>query len=194
MSENRQRKVEQGEGRVDRWLTAKLLGITVGMFGFGYLLVPLYDVFCEVTGFGGRTDNQAAVAPLVVDENREIEVEFIASVGASEGWSFRPSVSRMTIKPGQLYKTTFYAENQKERARVGHAVPSVSPGTAAKYLQKTECFCFEQQSFGGKEGKDMPVVFFVDPELPQYLDTLTLSYTFFETPQVASGSGRGADG
>jgi cytochrome c oxidase assembly protein subunit 11 len=194
MSDTPQSNPERGEGRVDRWLTAKLLGITVAMFGFGYLLVPLYDVFCEVTGFGGRTDSQAAVAPMVVDENREIEVEFIASVGASDGWSFRPGVSRMTVKPGQLYKTTFYAENQQAKARVGQAVPSVSPGTAARYLQKTECFCFEQQSFDGREGKDMPVVFYVDPELPEYLDTLTLSYTFFETPQVASENGRGSEG
>ncbi len=194
MSEHSQHDSHQGEGRVDRWLTAKLLAITVAMFGFGYLLVPLYDIFCEVTGFGGRTDNQAAVAPMVIDENREIEVEFIASVGASEGWSFRPSVSRMTVKPGQLYQTTFYAENRQDKARVGQAVPSVSPGTAAKYLQKTECFCFEQQSFGGQEGKDMPVVFYVDPELPEYLDTLTLSYTFFETPQVASETSRGSEG
>ena len=73
-------------------------------------------------------------------------------------------------------------------------MPSVSPGTAAKYLQKTECFCFEQQSFGGQEGKDMPVVFYVDPELPEYLDTLTLSYTFFETPQVASETVQGSEG
>jgi cytochrome c oxidase assembly protein subunit 11 len=194
MSDHQQHDSKQGEGRVDRWLTAKLLSITVAMFGFGYLLVPLYDIFCEVTGFGGRTDSQAAVAPMVVDENREIQVEFIASVGASDGWSFRPNVSRMTVKPGQLYKTTFYAENQRSNARVGQAVPSVSPGTAAKYLQKTECFCFEQQSFGGQEGKDMPVVFYVDPELPEHLDTLTLSYTFFETPQVASGADRGSDG
>ena len=100
----------------------------------------------------------------------------------------------MTVKPGQLYQTTFYAENRHARARVGQAVPSVSPGTAAKYLQKTECFCFEQQSFGGQEGKDMPVVFYVDPELPEYLDTLTLSYTFFETPKVASESVQGSEG
>jgi len=71
-------------------------------------------------------------------------------------------------------------------ARIGQAVPSVAPGTAAKYLQKTECFCFEQQSFDGNEGREMPVVFFVDPELPAHLDTVTLSYTFFETPKVAS--------
>lgn len=182
MSERDDRRTESG---VDRWLTAKLLGITVAMFGFGYLLVPLYDVFCEVTGFGGRTDNQAATAPLAIDENREVQLEFIASVGVSEGWSFRPAVSRMTITPGKLYRTTFYAENQREDARIGQAVPSVTPGTAARYLQKTECFCFEQQAFEGNEGREMPVVFYVDPELPDYLDTVTLSYTFFETPRVA---------
>jgi cytochrome c oxidase assembly protein subunit 11 len=174
------------EGGPDRWLTAKLLGITVAMFGFGYLLVPLYDVFCEVTGFGGRTDSQAASAPLVIDESREVQVEFIASTGASEGWAFRPAVSRMTITPGKLYRTTFFAENLNGEDRIGQAVPSVAPGTAAKYLQKTECFCFEQQAFAANEGKEMPVVFYVDPELPAYVDTLTLSYTFFETPKVAA--------
>ena len=178
---------KRSEGVVDKWLTAKLLGITVAMFGFGYLLVPLYDAFCEVTGFGGRTDTQTAVGGgTVIDESREVELEFVASVGASEGWSFRPSVSRMTITPGKLYKTTFYAENMRADARNGQAVPSVAPGPAAKNLQKTECFCFEQQSFDGNEGREMPVVFFVDPELPAHLDTVTLSYTFFETPKVAS--------
>jgi cytochrome c oxidase assembly protein subunit 11 len=176
---------KSGEGGVDRWLAAKLLGITVAMFGFGYLLVPLYDVFCEVTGFGGRTDSQAAAGPAAIDESREIELEFIASVGASGGWAFRPTVSRMTVTPGKLYRTTFYAENMRADARIGQAVPSVAPGTAAKYLQKTECFCFEQQEFAGNEGREMPVVFYVDPELPAYLDTMTLSYTFFETSRVA---------
>jgi cytochrome c oxidase assembly protein subunit 11 len=177
---------QRPDGGVDRWLTAKLLAITVAMFGFGYLLVPLYDVFCEVTGFGGRTDSQAATAPVAIDEDRAIELEFIASVGASDGWAFRPAVSRMTVTPGKLYRTTFFAENLRPDQRVGQAVPSVAPGTAAKYLQKTECFCFEQQAFGGNEGKEMPVVFYVDPELPAHLDTLTLSYTFFETPKVAA--------
>ena len=186
MSETRSTK---SEDRVDRWLTAKLVGMTVAMFGFGYLLVPLYDVFCEVTGLGGRTADQAAVAgSMVIDESREVELEFIASVGASEGWTFRPSVSRMTITPGKLYQTTFYAENRRDDARIGQAVPSVAPGTAARYLQKTECFCFEQQEFDGNEGREMPVVFYLDPELPEHLDTATLSYAFFETPRLAGAS------
>jgi cytochrome c oxidase assembly protein subunit 11 len=171
----------------DRTLVGKLAVLTVGMFGFGYLLVPLYDVFCDITGLGGRTSNEAAVNVTVEpDLDRTVEVEFIASLNQGAPWEFRPMVSRMTVHPGQMYTTEFWARNLRDVDRVGQAVPSVAPGTAAKFFEKTECFCFERQEFAAGEGKPMPVTFIVDPELPAHVDTITLSYTFFALDQVAA--------
>lgn len=172
----------------NRILVGKLALLTAGMFAFGYALVPLYDVFCEVTGIGDRTGIATAAEslPATVDMDREINLEFVANVGQGGPWEFRPSVSRMKIHPGKLYKTTFYARNTTDEVLVGQAVPSIAPGQATRYLQKTECFCFTQQEFGPGEARDMPVVFFIDPELPEYLDTVTLSYTFFEQSRVAT--------
>lgn len=167
-------------------LVGKLLLLAVGMFGFGYLLVPIYDVFCEITGLGGRTGDQATVAQMDPDPDRIVTVEFIASVNQGAPWEFRPSVSRMEIHPGEMYQTSFFARNESEEFLVGHAVPSVAPGQAARYLQKTECFCFNAQDFEAGESKDMPVVFFLDPEIPEHVDTVTLSYTFFARDRIAT--------
>ena len=116
-------------------------------------------------------------------------VEFMASVNQNAPWEFRPSVSRMQVQPGKFYDTTFYARNRTEDSLIGHAVPSVAPGQAARHFQKTECFCFEEQLFGPQEGRDMPVRFILDPDLPAHVDTVTLSYTFFAQQRVAEGGG-----
>lgn len=171
----------------DGLLVGKLLLLTLAMFGFGFLLVPIYDVFCEITGFGGRTNAIAANSvPGHAVADRIVEVEFVASVNASDPWLFQPTVTRMQVHPGELNRTSFFARNTSGQALVGHAVPSVAPGQAARYLQKTECFCFNEQRFEAGESKDMPVVFFIDPEIPEHVDTVTLSYTFFAQTKVAS--------
>jgi len=167
-------------------LVGKLLLLTVGMFGFGYLLVPIYDVFCEITGLGGRTGDQAVAVAMEPDLDRLVTIEFVASVNQGAPWEFRPSVSRIQVHPGQMYRTSFFAHNLSDEFLVGHAVPSVAPGQAARYLQKTECFCFNQQDFDAGESKDMPVVFFLDPEIPAHVDTVTLSYTFFARDRLAA--------
>ena len=167
-------------------LVGKLLLLTIGMFGFGYLLVPIYDVFCEITGLGGRTGDKAAAVAMEPDLDRLVTIEFVASVNQGAPWDFRPTVSRMQVHPGQMYRTSFFAQNQSDEFLVGHAVPSVAPGQAARYLQKTECFCFNQQDFNARESKDMPVVFFLDPEIPAHVDTVTLSYTFFARDRLAA--------
>ncbi len=173
---------------LNRQMVLKLVALTLAMFGFGYLLVPLYDVFCDITGIGGRTADQAAeVVETQPDLDRSIRVEFVASVNANGPWEFRPDESSLTVHPGQMYTTTFWARNLRDGAVVGHAVPSVAPGQAAKYFSKTECFCFTEQSFGPGEGRHMPVVFIIDPELPEHVDTLTLSYTFFDRQGGGTG-------
>lgn len=170
-----------------RVMVLKLVALTAAMFGFGYLLVPLYEVFCDITGLGGRTSGQAAeVAVMAPDTSREIRVEFVAAVNAHGPWEFRPSVASMTVHPGQMYTTTFWARNLRDLDVVGHAVPSVAPGSAARYFMKTECFCFTEQLFEPREGRDMPVIFIIDPDLPAHVDTVTLSYTFFDRAGLAA--------
>ncbi len=172
-------------GRADRKLAGQLVLLAVAMFGFGFLLVPLYDVFCDLTGLGGRTANTQARVEERPDESRTVRVEFVASLGQYAPWEFRPAVSHLQVHPGKLYKTAFYARNLANQALVGHATPSVAPGRAARFFKKTECFCFTPQAFAANQERDMPVVFIIDPELPAHIDTVTLSYTFYADPQLA---------
>lgn len=168
--------VAVGRGTRRLWLAA------LGMFGFGFALVPLYDVFCEWTGLNGRTaSGPAAEVEFTVAEDRLVTVEFIASINENMPWEFRPEVARMQVHPGKVYTTRFFARNRNTDAMVGHAVPSVSPGSAARHFQKTECFCFTEQRFEGGEGRWMPVQFVVAPELPGKFEVVTLSYTFFDS-------------
>lgn len=170
-----------GVKRANRRLVGQLLTVAVAMFGFGYLLVPLYDVFCEITGFGGKTGGQVVQTTVVEpDTSRMVTVEFVAAVGGSAGFEFRPTETRMRVHPGQLYTTSYTARNLSAAEASGQAVPSVTPGAAARYFQKTECFCFTRQDFAADELKDMPVLFIIDPELPPEVTTVTLGYTFFD--------------
>lgn len=160
-------------------LSLKLVLLAVAMFGFGFALVPIYDVFCEVTGWGGRT---ATVAATVVESpvsGRHVRLEFVSSVDRSAPFEFRPTQSSMEIEPGRVYDASYFARNLRGEAVVGQAVPSVTPGQAAGYLKKIECFCFTEQAFAADEGRELGVTFMVDPALPAHVDTLTLSYALY---------------
>ena len=170
-----------------------LAGLAVGMFGFAFALVPLYNVFCELTGLNGKTGGQAvyaaAGAGAVVD--REVTVQFLGHVGKGMPWEFRPTEGKLKVRPGEMHTTNFYARNRAGGTVTGQAVPSVAPGQAALYLNKTECFCFRQQTLAAGEELEMPVSFFVDPDLPEHIRTISLSYTLFRvssetTAQLAS--------
>ncbi len=154
--------------------------ITVGMFGFGFALVPLYQVFCELTGINGKTSGQAAVATGIVDAERQVTVEFITYLSKGMNWQFEPKVNRITVSPGKVYHVAFIAKNVSDKQMTGQAVPSVSPGIAANYFNKTECFCFTQQVLTAQERVEMPLIFFVDPDLPKNISTLTLAYTLYD--------------
>jgi cytochrome c oxidase assembly protein subunit 11 len=166
----------------NRRLTKRLLLVTMAMFGFGFLLVPLYEALCEVTGLNGKTDSRAAVVEpgMIVDESRTVTVEFVASLNTGAPWEFAPQVTRMTVHPGQFYQTQFHAQNLTGQMLAGQAIPSVTPGLAARHFQKIECFCFTRQVFQPGEGRDMPVIFRLDPDLAPDVRTVTLSYTFFK--------------
>jgi cytochrome c oxidase assembly protein subunit 11 len=171
-----------------RELTIKLTVLCVAMFGFGFALVPLYDVFCEITGLGGRTSSEAQQVTENVDVTRTVRVEFVGAVAHGAPWLFRPRVSHMDVHPGQIYETFYFAENLTGTPLTGQATPSVSPGSVAKYFKKVQCFCFTSQDFAPEEGRDMQVVFMVDRDLPEYVDTVTLGYTFFTLGQSSQAT------
>lgn len=163
-----------------------LAAVVVGMFGFGFALVPLYNALCDAIGLNGKVRMQAAAAtPVAVDESRWVTVEFVTTVNGGRPWTFRAEQPKLQVHPGQLHTVQFVAQNTQAHAVVAQAVPNVAPMEAAKHLRKTECFCFRNQPFAAGEEKRMPVVFMVDPALPKGVDTITLSYTFFDVTEVA---------
>ncbi len=160
----------------------KMVMVALGMFGFGYALVPLYDVFCDITGLNGKTGRlDSAQAAGAVDRERTVTVEFVANVNGELPWEFAPVVRKMEVHPGALMEADFIATNRSAEAMTGNAVPSVAPGRASRYFSKTECFCFTAQRLEAGESRDMPLRFVVDPRLPEDVRTLTLSYTFFDS-------------
>jgi len=171
-------------------VAGKMLALPIGMFGFGYVM-PMYDIICDITGLNGKTGRVSAAeaARAEADLNREIIVEFTATINASGSWDFQPTTKQMRVKPGQTYQTSYLAKNLTSRATVGQATPSVSPSAAAKYFNKTECFCFTQQVFEPNASKDMPLIFIIDPDLPLNVDRVTLSYTFFNLPDADTTAG-----
>ncbi len=162
-------------------LIVKLAGVVLGMFGFGFALVPLYDVFCDLTGINGKTrDTAATYESIVVDKSRLITVEFITRTNTGMSWNFEVETKKVQVHPGQMQKINFFAHNPTSRDIIGQAVPSVSPGQAALFLNKTECFCFEQQPLKAGEKTVMPMSFYVDPQLPEDIKFFTVQYTLYD--------------
>jgi len=187
---------EKDKNTASNSLALRLLILTIAMFGFGFLLVPIYDAFCEVTGLGGKTNKTAAAVEGLVDDkvalDRTITLEFDTTVNQYAPWEFSSSVDSMSINPGAIYETSFTARNLTDRHMIAQAVPSIAPAEAAKYFKKLECFCFTTQEFDAKENRDMPVRFVIDSDLPEYIDTITLSYTFFDTAREAHNADHSA--
>ena len=167
--------------RSHRPLLIKLVAIPVVMFGFGYLMVPLYNVFCDVTGLNGKTGSISteAASLLKVDESRLVKVEFVASVNENGPWGFHPIKTSMMVHPGELSTISYHAHNLRDETLVSQSIPSIVPFKAATYFKKTQCFCFNEQTFKPREERKMPVTFVINPELPKDVDTIVLSYTLF---------------
>lgn len=158
---------------------AKLVVTVVLMFGFGFAMVPLYDVICDITGLNGKTSDVAAEATDKIDESRVVEVQFITQTDSAMPWEFRPEVRSVKVSPGEIKLVNFYAKNTAADTVVGQAIPSVSPGLAAVHLKKTQCFCFNQQTLAGGKDVEMPMIFYLDPALPKNITQITLSYTLY---------------
>ena len=165
-----------------------LTAIVIGMFGFAFALVPIYNTLCKTLGINGKTNPEAIAYDVskAKIEKREVLVEFIATNNGGVPWKFYPKVNKLRVHPGEIARLAFYAENTTDHAMVVQAIPSVTPGIAAKYLKKTECFCFTQQTLNGHEGMDMPLLFHLDPDLPNNVKTITLSYTLFDVSDKAN--------
>lgn len=161
------------------WLTVLVLG----MFGFGFALVPIYNSLCQTLGINGKTNTEAVaydVTTAKIAQDREVLVEFVATNNSGVRWAFYPKISKIKVHPGEIAKLEFYAENKTDHPMTVQAIPSVTPGLAAKYLKKTECFCFTQQTLNGHEAMNMPLLFHLDVDLPEQIKTVTLSYTLFD--------------
>ncbi len=175
----------------NRKLLRSLFVVSVLMFGFGYALVPLYDLFCEVTGINQLTqqgDTEVMPVNSQIDTSRTITIEFDGN--AQGPWRFRPTVGSMQVHPGQMVQVVYEVVNTQSHSVDAQAIPSYAPQQSAAFFKKVECFCFNQQTLGPNEARQMPVVFFIDPALPKEVGTITLSYTFFEiggTTRVSAG-------
>ena len=182
------------EGLSTRSLVKRLMLLVVGMFAFGFLLVPIYDVMCQAFGINGKTAGVAwQGTEQGVDEQREVRVQFISSNAEGMRWSFGPQDEEIMLHPGESRTVNFFAHNPTDRVMVAQAIPSVAPSRAAAFFHKTECFCFTQQVLQPGESVEMPVRFIVDPALPADVRRLTLAYTLFDvTERMAPSLGLAA--
>ncbi|HAT36001.1 MAG TPA: cytochrome c oxidase assembly protein [Rhodospirillaceae bacterium] len=174
----------------NRRLFLSLALIVAGMVGMSYAAVPLYEIFCRVTGFGGTTQVASAPSGKVID--RVIKIRFDANLNGALPWAFQPVQREIALKVGKTGIAFYRARNDSGGALVGTATFNVTPLKAGQYFNKIDCFCFQEQKLKAGEQVDMPVTFFVDPEIVNDrnlddVDTITLSYTFFEaTGSVSS--------
>lgn len=167
--------------RLNRTMLGKLVVVAVGMFGFGYALIPVYRQVCEVLGINVLTQKGEFVAAPTntqVDKSRTITIELD---GNSQGpWRFRPTTRSIDVHPGELATVMYEVVNTQGRAVKAQAIPSYAPQSATPHFMKVDCFCFQEQTLAANEARQMPVVFFIDPKLPREVKNITLSYTFFE--------------
>jgi len=180
---------EQMENKNNNKLILQLAAVVAGMFLFAFALVPLYNVFCDITGINGKTRGQALYESVTIDKERVVTVEFLTNINRGMPWQFESRVRSIEVHPGELNEVLFYAKNRSKFDIVGQSVPSVSPGEAALYLNKTECFCFDQQRLAAGEDIEMPMKFYIDADIPEDITRLTLSYQLFNiTDSVSSVS------
>jgi cytochrome c oxidase assembly protein subunit 11 len=179
----------------NRRLLLRLAISAVVMFGFGFLLVPFYEKICEVTGINNFLRPEAeraarAIANTQIDASRSILVQFDANLHDLP-WRFQPLQRSVQVHPGQLVQVEYEVSNTRDVPITGQAVPSYGPQRAGRYFNKMDCFCFTQQTLAPGERRTMPVVFVVDPALPEDVTVITLSYTFFELQRRSTTAAQG---
>ena len=169
-------------GRKDLRIVFACLAFVGGMVGMSYAAVPLYAMFCQVTGYGGTTQRVEQASDTVLD--RDIKVHFDANTGSGLAWDFGPEKREITLKIGETVQANYVAHNNTDHELTGQATYNVTPQSAGAYFNKVQCFCFTETTLKPGEKLEMPVVFFVDPDIVNDEDTkdittITLSYTFY---------------
>ena len=175
--------------RENRRLLARLSIVAALMFGFGFALVPFYQKICLALGVNSLVERGDVAANAQVDTTRTVTIELDANAH-NLPWLFRPLTRHVAVHPGELVHVEYEIANVRGAPVTGQAVPSYAPALAGQYFSKLECFCFRQQTLAAGETRRMPVTFVVDPALPQEVNTITLSYTFFEVAGLGDRSER----
>jgi cytochrome c oxidase assembly protein subunit 11 len=176
---------EKAAEKANRRTGWRLALVVVGMFAFGYALVPLYSVICQVTGLNGKTGRAETVSG-PVDNSRWVTVQFTGSSMSGLPWKFQPLQKSVRVHPGEVTEVYYEARNATGEAITGQAVPSLAPNEAALHFKKIECFCFTRQTLEPGEVRKMPVRFFVEPSLARNVNTVTLSYSFFNVDKESA--------
>ena len=167
------------QAHANQQMLVKLLIVAAVMFGFGYAMVPFYRALCDALGLNSVIKADVAVNTQV-DAGRLLTVEFDTNLRSNLPWTFTAVEKSVRIHPGALTEVTFEVRNRSDRPMTGQAIPSFGPQLAGRYFKKLDCFCFTQQTLAPGEVRRMPVVFVVERGLPGDVNTVTLSYTFFE--------------
>ena len=160
-------------------IVRRLVLVAVGMFGFGFAMWPLYTVFCDLTGFGGRGIQIADGDQVLQKSDRQVKIRFDATVNSGLPWLFEAQQKSATVTLGEMSEAFYLAMNSSEEPIAGRAIYNVTPPEARLYFVKTECFCFTEQVLQANESREMPVYYFIQPDLPDHIKEITLSYTFF---------------
>lgn len=183
-----QTRVAAGSERRNRSTLIRLVVSAFLMFGFGYALVPFYEKLCQVLDVN-NLNKQDNTLPLntQVDRSRNVTVEFDANLHKLP-WNFKPVTGSLVVHPGEVVTVEYEVSNTRENAVTGQAIPSYTPSAAMQYFQKLDCFCFKQQTLVAGETRRMPIAFLVSPDLPKDINTITLSYTFFEVPGATAAT------
>jgi cytochrome c oxidase assembly protein subunit 11 len=173
--------MDESTRRRNASLTRRLLLMAAGSFAFGFALVPLYDVICEIAGIRVNAEPSGAVETAAAP--REVTLELVSVMAPGSDWELTPAAPAITVVPGRLQEAQFRIRSRAGHPATGQAIPSVAPAYAARYLQKTECFCFTPQHFGADQEREFTVRFIVDPALPAQVDRMTLAYSMYTMPE-----------
>ena len=170
-------------------MAIRLAAAALCMFAFGFALVPLYDIFCEVTGI--RSPIVAADAATITEQpelSRPVRLEMLANAPGGAVWTFAPENDTAEVVTGQMQDINYVARNLSGGPLTGVATPDVRPAEAARYFRKVECFCFNEQDFATDEERQLLVRFYIEPDLPAHIDTITLAYTLFTKPAAQAST------
>lgn len=175
-------------GDANQQMLIKLLVVSVMMFGFGYAMVPFYRAICDALGLNSVIKADTVAENTQVDTGRTLTIELDANLRNDLPWTFSPVEKTVRVHPGALTQVTYEIRNRSDRPVTGQAIPSYGPQLAGRYFRKLDCFCFTQQTLAPGEVRRMPVVFVIDGAMPQDVNTITLSYTFFEVEGTNKGT------